>query len=65
MLTGLREEKDVFDHYSVLLCIRPVRVTQSSGCGRMYFYGVGINERADSCYNFGMAEGLNERFLSI
>lgn len=50
--------------YSVLLCIRPVKVTQSHGCGRMYFYGVGINERVDSCYKFGMAEGLNEHFTA-
>lgn len=61
----LREEKDAFDHYSVLLCIRAVKVTQSHRHCRMHFYGVGINERVDSCYKFGMAEGLNEHSHSI
>lgn len=27
----------------------------------MYFYGPGINESIDSCYLFGVADGLNER----
>lgn len=30
----------------------------------MYFYGTGINESVDSCYLFGVAEGLNEHFTA-
>lgn len=32
---------------------------------RMHFYGVGINERVDSCYKSGMAEGFNEHSHSL
>lgn len=32
---------------------------------RMRLYGVGINESVDSCYTFGMAEGLNEHSHSL
>lgn len=30
----------------------------------MYFYGPGVNESVDSCYLFGVAEGLNEQFTA-
>lgn len=30
----------------------------------MYFYGASINESIDSCYLFGVAEGLNEHFAA-
>lgn len=29
------------------------------------FYGVGINERVNGCYKFGMVESLNEHFHSL
>lgn len=35
-----------------------------ANAARCIFYGAGINESVDSCYLFGIAEGLNEHFTA-
>lgn len=56
MLTGLKVEKDAFDHYCVLFCIKLLKITQMHGCSGEYFYGPRFNEE--------VGVGINECFFS-
>lgn len=61
----LRKKNDAFVQYT-LLCIWPLKVTQSHGCGRMDFYGVGINERVEltAVIHLGWLRGLMSIFTA-
>lgn len=63
VLTGVKVEKDAFDHYCVLFCIKLLKITQMHSCSGVYFYGPRFNEEVNNSYTFLTTVGFNECFF--